>query len=136
MKSATCLTRTIGGSVGALQKTIARSTRISAISVNASRSSGGSFVEDGYRFGRPWMNQRSRWGMRPNTMYQLTDRLHDGHIARVSGNAIAATVSSWLADLGAQSPLVDELARAVQYRDWPATYAIGEILSVDVAVAS
>jgi hypothetical protein len=136
MKKSTRLTRMMGGSVGTLQKTSARSNRVSAISVAASRSSAGSFVEAGYRFGRPWMNQRSRWGMRPNTMYQLTDRLHDGHIARVSGNAIAATVSSWLADLGAQSPLVDDLARAVQHHDWPATYAIGEILSVDVAVAS
>jgi hypothetical protein len=37
--------------------------------------------------------------------------------------------------LGAHSPLVNELARAVQDRDWPATYAIGETLSVDVAIA-
>jgi hypothetical protein len=96
----------------------------------------GSFIKDGNHFGRRWLNQRPRQGMRPITIYQLTDRLHDGHVARVSGNQIAATVSSWLADLGAHSLLVDELARAVQERDWPAAYAIGETLSVDVAIAS
>lgn len=80
--------------------------------------------------------QRSPFGMRPVTIYQLTDRLHDGHVARVAGNEIAATVASWLADLGAQSPLVDELASAVQHRDWPAAYTIGETLSLDIAIAS
>jgi hypothetical protein len=106
------------------------------MSIPASRSSAGSFINDGYRFGRPWMNQRPRRGMRPNAIYQLTDQLHDGHVARVPGNEIAATVSSWLAELGAQSPLVDELARAVQHCDWPAAYALSATLSVDVAVAS
>lgn len=34
-----------------------------------------------------------------------------------------------------QSPLADELARAVRIGDWPAAYAIGEHLSVEIAVA-
>jgi hypothetical protein len=38
--------------------------------------------------------------------------------------------------LGAQSPLVDDLSRAVSTGDWPATHAISERLSVDVAVAA
>jgi hypothetical protein len=124
------LARRLEGSLTSLT----RSTPMSTMAITASNSSAGSFVKDGNHFGRPWLNQRR--GMRPNTIYQLTDRLHDGHVARVPGNEIAATVSSWLADLGAQSPLVDELARAVQHHDWPAAYAIGETLSVDVAVAS
>ena len=70
------------------------------------------------------------------TIYQLTDRLHDGHMARVPAHEITTTVSAWLADVGAHSPLVDDLARAVRVGDWPAAYALGECLSVDVAVAS
>jgi hypothetical protein len=70
------------------------------------------------------------------TIYQLTDRLHDGHMARVPAHQITATVSAWLAEAGAHSPLVDDLARAVRAGDWPATYALGECLSVDVAIAS
>jgi hypothetical protein len=45
-------------------------------------------------------------------------------------------VSAWLAEVGPHSPFVDDLARAVSVGDWPATYALGEYLSVDVAVAS
>lgn len=104
--------------------------------ISASRSIVGSFVKGGHRFGRPWINQKSWWGLRPNTIYQLTDRLHDGHVARVAGNEIATTVSAWLADLGAQSPLVEELARAVLGSDWPAAYAIGDTLAVEVVISS
>jgi hypothetical protein len=70
------------------------------------------------------------------TIYQLTDHLHDGPMARVPAHQITATVSTWLAELGAHSPLVYDLARAVRVGDWPATYAVGECLSVDVAIAS
>ncbi len=108
---------------------------MSTMSVPASPSLTGSFIKDGNRFGQSWLNQGPRRSMRPTTVYQITDRLHDRNVARVSANQVAATVSSWLADLGAHSPLVDELARAVRDRDWPAAYAIGETLSVDVAVA-
>jgi len=135
MKSAAYLTRMLGGSVGGLQNAVALSNRVSTIPIPASQSLTGSFIKDGNHFGRRRMNQRPRRGMRPITIYQLTDRLHDGQVARVSGSEIAATVSSWLANLGAHSPLVNELARAVQDRDWPAAYAIGETLSVDVAIA-
>jgi hypothetical protein len=68
------------------------------------------------------------------TIYQLTDRLHDGHMARVPAHRITATVSAWLAEVGTHSPLVDELGRTVRVGDWPATHALGECLSVDVAM--
>lgn len=68
-------------------------------------------------------------------IYQVTDRLHDGRTARVPGDEITSTVSGWLSELGTQSPLADELARAVRIGDWPAAYAIGEHLSVEIAVA-
>jgi hypothetical protein len=70
------------------------------------------------------------------TIYQLTDRLHKGHMARVPAHQITATVASWLADLGAaDSPLVDELERAVCGGDWAAAHALGECLSIEIAVA-
>lgn len=70
------------------------------------------------------------------TMYQLTDRLHHGRIARVPAQEITATVSAWLAELGAHSPMVDDLARAVCAGDWPTAYAIGDCLSIGIAIAS
>ncbi|MGZ4509769.1 MAG: hypothetical protein ACXVX4_00115 [Mycobacterium sp.] len=69
------------------------------------------------------------------TFYQVTDRLHDGHWARVPVHQISATVSGWLAELGVQSPLADDLARAVRGGDWPAAHALGECLSIEVASA-
>jgi hypothetical protein len=49
---------------------------------------------------------------------------------------IVTTVSAWLAELGARSPLVEDLGRAVHAGDWAAGYAIGEYLSVSVTVAA
>ena len=49
---------------------------------------------------------------------------------------IETTVSAWLAELGIQSPMVEDLARTVRSGDWPAFYAIGEHPSVDVTVAA
>jgi hypothetical protein len=67
-------------------------------------------------------------------MYRVTDRLHEGRT--VPAHEIATTVSAWLAELGAHSPLVDDLARAVHAGDWPAALGIGDYLSVDVTVAA
>lgn len=69
------------------------------------------------------------------TIYQVTDRSHDGAQHGCLGDEITSTVSGWLSELGTQSPLADELARAVRIGDWPAAYAIGEHLSVEIAVA-
>jgi hypothetical protein len=70
------------------------------------------------------------------TIYQLTDRLHGDHTARVPAHQITPTVSAWLAELGVHSPLVDDLAGAVRVGDWPAAYALGECLSIEITVAS
>ncbi|MCV7088760.1 hypothetical protein [Mycobacterium interjectum] len=81
---------------------------------------------------------RPHWPQRraPAIVYQLTDCLHDGHTARVAAAEIPATVSAWLDELGAHSPLVDDLERAVRGGDWAGACAIGDRLSVRVAVAS
>jgi hypothetical protein len=54
----------------------------------------------------------------------------------MSAQGIVSTVSAWLAELGAQSPLVEDLARTVRDGDWTAAHAIADLLSVDVAVAA
>jgi hypothetical protein len=77
-----------------------------------------------------------RRATRSTAIYRVSDRLHDGRTVHVPGPQIATTVSAWLAELGAHSPLVEDLARAVHTGDWPAAHAIGEYLSVDVTVAA
>ncbi len=72
----------------------------------------------------------------PRRSYQITDRLHLRRTARVSDDGIVSTVSAWLADLGAASPLVNDLARAVRSDDWVSAYAIADCLSVDIAIAA
>ena len=68
-------------------------------------------------------------------IYQLTSRLGDGRTVRVSADEIATAVSAWLAELGAASPLVDDLARAVRAHDWPKAHALGDYLTVEITVA-
>ncbi|WP_372516794.1 hypothetical protein [Mycobacterium szulgai] len=70
------------------------------------------------------------------TVYHITDQLHAGRVADVPADQIAPTVSAWLAELGVQSPLVEDLARAARAGDWPAVYAVGEHLSVEVTLAA
>jgi hypothetical protein len=81
--------------------------------------------------------RRHHWPQRRSNaaIYQVTDRLHAGHIARVPAHQITATVSAWLAELGVHSPLVDELAHAVRSGDWPAAHALGECLSIEIGLA-
>ncbi len=73
---------------------------------------------------------------RVEAMYCVTDRLHGGRTVHVHGNEIASLVRTWLSELGAYSPLVDDLARAVCVGDWAAAYAVGDQLSVDVTRAA
>jgi hypothetical protein len=54
----------------------------------------------------------------------------------VPGDRIAATVSAWVEELGVHSPLVQDLARAACVGDWSAAYAVGEHLSVEIALAA
>ena len=69
-------------------------------------------------------------------MYRVTDHLHQGRGVRVPGGDIRATVSMGLAELDADTPLVEELVCAVYAGDWPTAYAIGDRLSVDVTIAA
>lgn len=77
-----------------------------------------------------------RRASRTGPIYRVTHCLRDGRAVDVAGHEIATTVSAWLAELGAHSPLVEDLARAVHAGDWPVAHAIGEYLSVDVTVAA
>jgi hypothetical protein len=78
----------------------------------------------------------TRRASRHNTMYQVADRLHSGRMVRVSSDEIAGTVSAWLAELGADSQMVDDLVQAVRRGDWPVAHALEDRLSVDVTVAA
>ncbi len=69
---------------------------------------------------------------RTTSIYRVTRRLGAGLTVEVPVDAIASTVSAWLAELGAHSPLVEDLEMAVRDGDWSAARAIGEYLSVDV----
>ena len=83
-----------------------------------------------------WRHRRTQWAVPTTSIYRVTDRLHEGRTVDVPCHQIVTTVSAWLAELGAHSQLVEDLARAVHVGDWPAAYAIGEYLSVDVTVAA
>ncbi|MDG5484525.1 hypothetical protein [Mycolicibacterium gadium] len=67
--------------------------------------------------------------------YRITQRLHGGLSVEVPADAIATTVSGWLAELGAESPLAGDLQKAVNEGDWPKARAIGEYLAVDVSMS-
>lgn len=76
------------------------------------------------------------WRGVSTTAYQLTDRLHEGRTAYVSADEIVSAVSTWLAELSAHSPFVEDLARAVRNGDWVVAHSIADRLSVDVTVAA
>lgn len=69
-------------------------------------------------------------------IYQITDRLLGGRSVHVPADGIVATVAAWLAELGAASPLVEDLADAARAGDWPTIHILSEVLSVDMAVAA
>lgn len=80
---------------------------------------------------------KSRTGMeRRATVYQLTNRLHDGRTVYVSADEIVTTVSTWLDELGAASPLVEDLAQAVRVGDWAKAHVLGDCLSVEVTAVA
>jgi hypothetical protein len=68
--------------------------------------------------------------------YRVTQCLHPGRSVQVPVHQIAAIVSIWLAELGVDSPLVEDLAKAVHTGDWPTARAMGELLSVEVTTAA
>jgi len=67
--------------------------------------------------------------------YRITQRLRGGPTVEVPADAIAATVSGWLAELGADSPLVGDLQRAVRAGNWSRVRVLAEYLSVEVSKA-
>lgn len=69
------------------------------------------------------------------TIYLVTDRLRSGRAAQVTGDEIGNTVAEWLADLGVQSPMVEDLSRAVREGDWPVAHRLANFLSVDITLA-
>jgi hypothetical protein len=77
-----------------------------------------------------------RRGAHVSPIYRVTQCLRDGRTAEVPGHQIATTVSAWLAELGADSPLVDDLARALSAGDWSTAHALADFLSVEVTVAA
>jgi hypothetical protein len=79
-----------------------------------------------------WTRRTSR----KSPVYQIADRLHTDRKVRVSSDEIAVTVSEWLAQFGADSPLVGELANAVRTGDWATAHALEDLLSVDVTIAA
>ena len=83
-----------------------------------------------------WLPHRTPRAAQTTTTYEVSDRLHEGRTVHVPCDQIATTISAWLIELGAHSPLVEDLARAIRAGDWPAAYEIGEYLSVDVAIAA
>jgi hypothetical protein len=93
-----------------------------------------SFHKEGSAFTPPRRHHSPQRAV--TTIYRVTDCLHPGRTVHVPSDGLVTTVSAWLAELGADSPLVEDLARAVRAGDWPAAYALGESLSVDVTVAA
>ena len=81
------------------------------------------------------LRHRTRPAAATPAIYQVADRLHEQRTVRVACDAIATTVSAWLAELGVQSPMAEDLARAVRSGNWPAVFAISDHLSVDVTIA-
>ena len=69
-------------------------------------------------------------------LYRITDRLHDRRTVDVPCHEIVGVVSTWLAELGIHSQLSEDLARATCAGDWPAAYAIGDRLAIDVTIAA
>jgi len=135
MCSAAYLTRMAVKSTGLKNGVAGTKPQPSVLSLAASYSSMSSVANASNRFGWPWWHHRPPRSTSATPIYQLTDRLHDGHTACVRADEIAMTISAWLAELGVHSPLAEDLAHAVRTGDWPAAHAIGEHLSVDVTVA-
>ncbi|MEY8017651.1 hypothetical protein [Mycobacterium servetii] len=69
-------------------------------------------------------------------MYRVPDRLHGERTVRLPAEGIAPMVSAWLAELGAHSPLVDDLAGAACAGNWALARAVGDQLSVEVVRAA
>ncbi|WP_419538292.1 hypothetical protein [Mycobacterium colombiense] len=103
-------------------------TNVSPNAVGEQRNRPGRFVRR-RRSLKPYLRNRTA------TRYQLTDRLHGERTVYVSVDEIVTTISGWLAELGVDSPLVEDLAHAVRVGDWWKAYRLGDCLSVEVTGA-
>ena len=70
------------------------------------------------------------------SMYHVNDQLHSGREVCVAADKVADVVSSWLAELGAESPMVEQLSSALAAGQLAVAHDIAAYLSVDVAVAA
>ena len=67
---------------------------------------------------------------------QPAESLDDGAISDEAHVASGECLIDGVAELGAHTALVDDLARAICAGDWHTAYAISDRLSVDVSVAA
>ena len=54
----------------------------------------------------------------------------------IRASELAATVTEWLAEVGACSPLVEDLAQELDANNWPAAHSISECLGIEVSIAT
>lgn len=81
--------------------------------------------------------RRLTWHSHPACpTYVLTDRLHRERTVLVTADEVIATVSTWLAQLGVHSPLVEDFGRTIRDGDWAGVHAIADMLSVDVTLTA
>jgi hypothetical protein len=128
--------RPLGAATTEMEHIMTAQAESSAAADSRSSWSLHSFHREGSAFAPRRRHRRAGRAVASTTIYRVTDCLHQGRTVQVPCDELATTVSAWLAELGADSPLVEDLARAVRAGDWPAVYALGESLSVDVAVAA
>lgn len=83
-----------------------------------------------------WRCLGLRGAVSSTTLYEVRDLLHEGRAVYVPVDSIGPTVSRWLAELDADSPMVEDLTQAVRDGDWCAAYIVGDHLSVHVAIAA
>jgi hypothetical protein len=69
-------------------------------------------------------------------IYAVRHRVDESRITYISAGELAATVTEWLAEVGACSPLVDDLAQELDANNWPAAHSISECLGIEVTIAT
>jgi hypothetical protein len=81
-----------------------------------------------------WRHRRPRAAA--SRTYAVRHRVHDSRTIYIPATELAATVSEWLAEVGACSPLVEDLAHEVDANNWPAAHSISECLGIEVTIAT
>ena len=83
---------------------------------------------------------RPRWRRRrpqpaASRIYAVRHCVHGSRTIYIPASELAATVTEWLAEVGACSPLIEDLAQEVEANNWPAAHSISECLGIEVTVA-